>query len=94
MALDGIALTVLGVAAGVLILTGWVHQIIKGYRTKSLRDVSRYLMIMIGIGAVLWLVYGLVVEDVYVVGTNVAAVVLMSVIFVMKQRYDRMRDAP
>lgn len=88
MALDEGTLTVIGIMAGVLILSGWVQQIIKGYRTKSLRDVSRYLMTLIAAGAVLWLIYGIEVNDAYIIGTNVAAIILMGVVIYMKQRYD------
>ena len=89
MVFEGISLTILGVVAGVLILSGWVHQIIKGYRTKSLKDVSKYLMVLIGVGAFLWLIYGLEVEDVYIIGTNVAAIILMLIVFGMKRKYDK-----
>jgi MtN3 and saliva related transmembrane protein len=89
---DGISLTILGIVAGVLILTGWVHQIIKGYRTKSLTDVSKYLMILIGIGAILWLIYGLEISDPYIIGTNIAAIILMSIIFIMKKKYDTKKN--
>ena len=34
MEVDGTLLTILGVSAGVLILTGWVEQIYKGYKTN------------------------------------------------------------
>ena len=88
MVFEGISLTVLVVIAGILILSGWVHQIIKGYRTKSLKDVSKYLMVLIGIGAFLWLIYGIEVSDVYIIGTNVAAMILMLIIFGMKSKYD------
>ena len=86
---EGISLTILGVIAGILILSGWVHQIVKGYRTKSLKDVSKYLMVLIGIGAFLWLIYGLEVNDIYIIGTNVAAIILMLIVFIMKRKYDR-----
>ena len=88
MFFEGVSLTILGVIAGILILSGWVHQIIKGYRTKSLKDVSRYLMVLIGVGAFLWLVYGIEVSDVYIIGTNVAAIILMLIVFGMKKKYD------
>lgn len=88
MEVDGTLLTILGVAAGILILSGWVDQIVKGYRTKSLKDVSKYLMILISGGAGLWLVYGIVVSDVFIISTNIAAIVLMLIILVMKKRYD------
>ncbi len=88
---EGTALVALGVAASILILSGWVHQILKGYRTKSLQDMSKYLMILIGIGAGLWLIYGIVLGDPYIIGTNVAALALMTLIFLMKQKYDRQK---
>ncbi len=90
MEVDGILLTLLGTAAGVLILTGWVEQIYKGYKTKSLRDVSKFLMIFISAGAILWLIYGIIVSDVYIVGTNIAAIILMMIVLTMKKRYDKL----
>ncbi len=89
MQVDGVSLTLLGIAAGILILTGWAEQIYKGYRTKSLKDVSKFLMIFISAGAILWLIYGFIVSDVFVMGTNIAAIVLMMIVLTMKRRYDR-----
>ena len=88
MEIDENILTVLGVLAGILILSGWVEQIIKGYRTKSLKDISKYLMILISAGAGLWLIYGLIVEDIFIIGTNLAAIALMMTVLIMKKRYD------
>jgi len=87
--IDETLLNILGIAAGVLILSGWVEQIIKGYKTKSLKDVSRYLMILISGGSILWLVYGVIVEDIYIIGTNISAIFLMMTVFFMKRRYDK-----
>ena len=42
MEIDGFLLTILGVSAGILILTGWVEQIYKGYKTKSMKDISNF----------------------------------------------------
>ena len=92
MEVDGTLLTILGVAAGILILTGWVEQIYKGYKTKSLKDVSRFLMIFISAGAILWLIYGIIIEDVFVIGTNIAAIILMMIVLGMKKRYDKISN--
>lgn len=89
MEIDGTLLTILGIAAGVLILSGWVEQIIKGYKTKSLRDVSKYLMVFISGGSILWLIYGIVVSDVFIIGTNIAAIFLMMIVLFMKKRYEK-----
>ena len=93
MEIDPILLTILGVAAGVLILTGWVDQIYKGYKSKSLKDVSSFLLIFISAGAILWLIYGIIVVDIFIIGTNIAAIVLMFIVLVMKKRYDKKIEA-
>ena len=89
MEIDGTLLTILGIAAGVLILSGWVEQIIKGYKTKSLKDVSKYLMVFISGGSILWLIYGIIVSDVFIIGTNIAAIFLMMIVLFMKKRYEK-----
>jgi MtN3 and saliva related transmembrane protein len=92
MEIDGILLTILGTLAGIFILSGWVEQIITGYKTKSLKDVSKYLMILISVGAGLWLIYGFIVEDVFIIGTNLTAIALMMAVLIMKRRYDQIRQ--
>ena len=93
MQVDGTLLTILGVAAGVLILTGWVDQIYKGYKSKSLKDMSNFLMIFISAGAILWLIYGVIVVDVFIIGTNIASIILMIIILLIKKRYDKKINA-
>ncbi len=87
MEVDGVLLTILGTLAGILILTGWVEQVYKGYKTKSMKDISKFLMIFIAAGSILWLIYGAIVSDVFIVGTNVAGLILMIVVSAMKRRY-------
>ena len=89
MFLNEITLGIVGIAAGILILSGWVPQIIKGYRTKRLNDVSSYLMICIFAGAVLWLVYGIEIDDIYIIGVNVAAMFLTMTVLYIKLKYER-----
>ena len=89
MFLDDTTLGIVGIAAGILILSGWVPQIIKGYKTKRLNDVSSYLMICIFAGAVLWLVYGIEIDDIYIMGVNIAAMFLTMTVLYMKLKYER-----
>jgi len=89
MEVDGLFLTILGTLAGILILSGWVEQIYKGYKTKSMRDISKFLMIFIAAGSTLWLVYGSIVSDVFIIGTNIAGLILMIIVSSMKRRYQK-----
>ena len=90
MEVDGTLLAILGITAGVLILAGWIEQIYKGYKTKSLKDVSKFLMIFIAAGSILWLIYGIIVSDVFIIGTNFAGLTLMIIVSTMKKRYDNL----
>ena len=87
--LDDTMMGIIGILAGVLILSGWVPQIAKGYRTKKLTDVSSYLMILIFVGATLWLIYGMALDDVYIMGVNLAAMFLTMVLLSMKLKYEK-----
>ena len=87
--LDEITLGIVAILAGILILIGWVPQIIQGYKTKKLDDVSKYLLIAIFAGAALWLVYGIEVDDIYIIGVNTAAMFLTMTVLYMKLKYER-----
>jgi len=89
MELDEITMGVIGIVAGILILSGWVPQIVSGYKTKRLNDVSAYLMILIFAGAALWLVYGIALDDVYIMGVNLSAMVLTMIVLSMKLKYEK-----
>jgi len=89
MELDETTMAIIGIVAGILILSGWVPQIVSGYKTKRLNDVSAYLMILIFAGAALWLVYGIALDDVYIMGVNIAAMVLTMIVLAMKLKYEK-----
>ncbi|MDA7495127.1 SemiSWEET family transporter [Nitrosopumilus sp.] len=93
MEVDGLYLTILGTLAGILILSGWVEQIYKGYKTKSMQDISKFLMIFIAAGSTLWLVYGSIVSDVFIIGTNIAGLILMIIVSAMKRKYQKIVKA-
>lgn len=82
-------LTVLGSVASILVSSSFIPQIIKGYKTKSLHDVSYLLMILISIGMSLWIVYGIEKEDMVIIGANVTTISLNMILLVLKARYSR-----
>ena len=88
MVADGI-LHAVAILAGIFILAGWVEQLCKGYRTKHLDDVSNYLMLFVGAGAGLWSVYGIMVSDAFIFVMNLAGVLLIVAVFMMKKAYMR-----
>ena len=84
--------TYLGFLAGALTSTGYLPQIVKGYRTKKMQDVSLLMPAVLGIGMLLWLVYGLAREDIVIVIANIVGSSLTALLVAMKIRYDGTSD--
>lgn len=66
------AWTLLGVAAGALTSSGYIPQIVKGLRTRSMGDVSVLMPAVLGVGMLMWLAYGVHEGDVPVILANIA----------------------
>ena len=62
--------TILGIVAASLTMFGFVPQIIKMWRTHSVKDVSGLTLIQFSIGATLWMLYGIHLQDFIVIGAN------------------------
>lgn len=81
---------IIGTVAGLLVLSSFIPQLIKAYKTKKMSDVSIHLMILIASGMFLWVIYGLIRSDPVIIGTNATGFALNITLLVMKLRYDKM----
>jgi MtN3 and saliva related transmembrane protein len=61
---------VLGIAAAALTMFGFVPQIIKMWRTHSVKDVSGLTLVQFGVGVALWMLYGIHLKDFIIIGAN------------------------
>ena len=80
---------VLGLTAGLLTTACWVPQLVRAYRTRSTSDISWVYVAALGSGIVLWLAYGTVERDTALIATNVATVVALGTLALLKWRFDR-----
>ena len=55
--------SMLGAAATVCVVSSYISQIVKGFRTRSLGDVSMGFLIIIIVGTALWILYAIVQHD-------------------------------
>ncbi len=77
----------IGLAAGTLTTIGYVPQLAKIIRTKSARDVSLMMFLIISIGVFLWFLYGLYINSLPVIIANVAVLALTISIAFFKIKY-------
>lgn len=82
---------IIGLLAGFFTSLGAVPQIVKGYRTKKMDDISILMPLVLVIGMSLWLAYGLVLEDIPIVFWNAVSVILNTIMILMKSHYSKQR---
>lgn len=81
--------TMMGVAAATLTTSSFLPQILRAYWTKSMGDVSTYLMSMFATGTVLWMVYGIFKGDWVIIGANATVTAFNVVLLYMKFAYKK-----
>ena len=62
--------TIIGIAAATLTMFGFLPQGIKMIKTRSAKDVSGLTLIQFSIGGMLWLLYGIHLNDIIIIGAN------------------------
>jgi MtN3 and saliva related transmembrane protein len=80
---------IIGLIAGVFTTSAAVPQIIKTYKIKEVRDISFLTYLLLAVGCVIWLVYGVATKSLALVFWNVAAITLNTTILVQKLYYDK-----
>jgi len=78
--------TLLGFAAACCTTIAFVPQVVRTWRTRSTRDISLAMFVVMTTGVLLWLIYGLLVHDRPLVVANGVTFVLSMTILVMKLR--------
>ena len=79
-------LTIIGLLAGLVTTSGFIPQVIKGYRSGSMEDVSLFMPLVLMMGMTLWLIYGVFLSDLPIVLWNGVAIGLNAVLIVLKLR--------
>jgi MtN3 and saliva related transmembrane protein len=79
--------TFIGLAAGFLTTASLVPQVLKIWKTRSAKDVSRKMFIAFCTGVALWLVYGILQEEPPMILWNAISLVLGLGILGMKIKY-------
>ncbi len=81
------ATDLLGLTAGAITSLGFMPQLIRGYRTKKLDDISYYMPLTLAFGMSLWLLYGIVVEKLPIIVANGFGISCCFILIIMKRIY-------
>jgi MtN3 and saliva related transmembrane protein len=73
------SIEILGLVAGTITSITFLPQVIKIWQTKSAKDLSIMMLLLLMLGVILWLIYGLVIMSAAIIYTN-SMVLAMSLI--------------
>ena len=76
----------LGLIAGVLTTAAWLPQIARTWRSQSADDLSWPYLVVFSSGVTLWLLYGVLSNDVPVLAANAVTIVLVGLLLGLKSR--------
>lgn len=81
------SVTFIGFVAATLTTVAFVPQVIRAWRSRSTRDISLPMFLVLALGIILWLIYGALLGDWPLIVANVVTLVLVLVILFFKLRY-------
>jgi MtN3 and saliva related transmembrane protein len=80
-------IVLVGYIAGTLTTVSFVPQVIQAWKMRETRDISLAMLVLFGIGILLWTLYGLWTGSLPIIAANVITFVLIIVLLFMKIRY-------
>ena len=80
---------IIGIMAGLLCTISFIPQVIKIFKTKNTRDLSLMTFYTLSLGVFLWLIYGILIKEPPIIGSNAVILILSLLIVAMKIRYDK-----
>jgi MtN3 and saliva related transmembrane protein len=79
--------TWLGFTAGAVTSIGFIPQLVRGFKTKRLNDVSYWMPLVLATGMSLWLIYGFLRNDIAIIAANSFGVICTTLLLIMKKYY-------
>ena len=77
----------IGLLAATCTTGSFLPQVIRAWRTRSTRDVSALMFVLLVTGNALWLLYGALIGDLPLVVANLITITLVGIILALKLRY-------
>jgi len=84
---------IVGIIAGALSCTTFLPQVIKTWKSKSVKDVSLTMFVIASISTTLWLIYGVLIHSISIIGTNIVvllfSLIMLGMFFINRKEKQR-----
>ncbi|TAL70917.1 MAG: hypothetical protein EPN82_01040 [Bacteroidetes bacterium] len=79
--------TIIGFLAAFCTTFAFIPQLIKVWKNKHAKDISLRMYIIFIIGIALWLVYGIIINNLPIIAANTVTIILAGIILIFKIKY-------
>ena len=79
--------TTIGLVAGTLTSVAAIPQVIKTLRTRHVRDISIWQPLLLAFGVALWMIYGILINDLPLILANITPLICNVILTGMKISY-------
>src|SRR5512135_415038 len=77
-------ITHIGLLAGAITTAAAFPQVVRTYRTRHARDISIWQPVLLDIGMLLWLIYGVLLKDMPLILANAFSIICNTLLIGMK----------
>lgn len=81
------AIQFLGLAAGTITSFTFIPQVIQIWKTKSAKDLSLVMLLLLITGVSMWLTYGILIKDPAIIYTNSMVLAMSLIMLVFKFKF-------
>lgn len=81
------AIKILGLAAGTITSITFLPQVIQIWKTKSAKDLSLPMLLLLIFGVTMWLTYGIIVKDAAIIYTNSMVLAMSFIMLYFKSKF-------
>jgi MtN3 and saliva related transmembrane protein len=82
---------VIGIAAGVCTATSLIPQVVKTIKERKAEDVSLAMLLVLGTGISLWIVYGIKKNDLPIIATNAFSLLVNITMVILGIKYKKQK---
>lgn len=79
--------TLVGLFGGTLTTIAFFPQVTKTWQTRSVKDFSLSMLVLLTTGVFIWMIYGFMIGSLPLILTNIVTFILSVIILVFKIRY-------
>jgi len=79
----------IGFVAGFLVSICLIPQVIKSHKTKKVRDISFLMLLILLIGEILWVIYGILIKSLPIIAMDSFGGFVNLILVFMKMKYKK-----